>query len=121
MRFDIESWRKLYVAESVEHKLKPILSRGFRDYLIRHARADGTLLAKTADPCGDLARALGAHPDEFGTVKQYIQDWIDDGYLRFSRGRLAIARFVEAQEARSPGALRQKRYVERKRTHETVT
>ena len=35
MRFERESWRKLYVNESIQHRLMPVLSRGLRDYITR--------------------------------------------------------------------------------------
>lgn len=121
MRFDRESWRKLYITESIEHRMMPVLARGLRDYLLRHAKQDGTLLAKTDSPADDLARGLGAHPDEFESVTGYITEWISNGFLVFSRGRLWIRNFEAAQASASPGAKRQKRYRERKRDVDPVT
>ena len=110
MRFERESWRKLYVNESIQHRLMPVLSRGLRDYIIRLASDDGTLLSKTENPSADLARAMGTHPDEITLVISYLDLWLSDGYLKHSRGRLSIAKFEEAQSARSAGAVRQARY-----------
>lgn len=121
MRFDRESWRKLYRDESVEHRLLPVLARGLRDYLIRHAKDDGTILTKTDDPGGDLARALGAHADEFDLVARYVGDWIRDGYLTHTKGKLAIKNFKVAQQSRTPEAERQRRFREKKRAVEGVT
>lgn len=121
MRFDRESWRKLYVAESAEHRMLPVLARGLRDYLIRHAKEDGTLLSRTDDPGNDLARALGAHPEELETVSEFVQKWIEDGYLSFKRRRLWITNYVDAQSSQSPAARRQKRYRDRNRGHSPVT
>src|SRR5688572_22591489 len=115
MKFEHESWRKLYVSESIEHRLMPIFCRGTRDYLIRHAKQDGTLLAKTEDPGRDLGRALGAHESELELFAAFVATLIADGYLTHKKSRLWITRFVDGQESRSAGALRQKRYRDRNR------
>lgn len=123
MRFDRESWRKLYVRESVAHRLLPLLCRGLRDHLIKHARVeDGILLEKTEAPGRDLAVALGAHADEIETVAAFVEALIRDGYLSHKRNRLWITKFVEGQEARSSGAKRQKKYRDtKKRRKRNVT
>lgn len=110
MRFDRESYRKLYVAESAEHRLLSLFSRGLRDYLLRFAMEDGTLLPKSSKPAEDLARVLGAAGSERRMVAHAVTDLIGVGYLSYEDGRLWITRYVDAQEARSPGALRQQRY-----------
>ena len=121
MRFERESWRKLYVAESMQHRLLPVLCRGLRDYLLRYASEDGTLLARTDSPAQDLAKALGSHPDEADMVARFAEGWLADGYLSHKRGRLFITRYSEAQEARSPGASRQAKYRDSKRVTSDVT
>lgn len=125
MRYDREPWRKLYTAESVEHRMMPLLSRGLRDYLLRHAKDDGTILPSTTDPGGDLARALGAHVDEREQVARYVQAWIDDGFLALrrygARDALVIRNFAKAQKARSKAADRQKRYRSKKKAEDGVT
>lgn len=112
MNYETEPWYKLYIRESTEDKLLPVLNRGLRDFLLRLAksRKDGTILARTENPGEDLARALGAHPDEFATIVAFVRSMLEDGYLRHRKGRLWITNFVDAQEARSAGARRQKRY-----------
>jgi hypothetical protein len=121
MRFERESWRKLYVGESIQHRLLPVLCRGLRDYVLRHASDDGTLLSKTTSPGRDLAMALGSHPDEFELVARFVETWLEDGYLTHRRGRLFVTRYVEAQQARSPGAERQAKYREKKSVTSNVT
>lgn len=110
MRFDRESYRKLYVAESAEHRLLSLFTRGLRDYLLRFAMEDGTLLPKSQKPADDLARVLGAAGAERRMVAHAVTDLINVGYLSYDDGRLWITRYTDAQEARSPGALRQQRY-----------
>lgn len=120
MRFDREPWRKLYRSESVEDRLLPVVVRGLRDYLLRHAADDGTLIAKTEAPGEDMARAIGAHPDEFTVTVGGVERLIASGYLKHKNGRLWIAKFQEAQQTRSANAARQKRFRERHKTP-TVT
>jgi hypothetical protein len=112
MNYDTESWYKLYIRESTEDKLLPVLNRGLRDFLLRLAksRTDGTVLAKTKDPGQDIARALGAHPGEVQTIVEFVATMLEDGFLSHRRGRLWITNFVRAQEAKSPGAKRQARW-----------
>ncbi len=59
-----ERWRKLYLRESLEQRLWSVMARGLRDYLIRLAEDDGTLIRDDDDPEGALLKALGAHPEE---------------------------------------------------------
>jgi hypothetical protein len=115
VRFDRESYRKLYVRESAEDRMRPLFFRGLRDYLLRQAKDDGTLLANTKDPAADLGKALVAHPSERKLLKEYVTDLLASGYLSHESGRLWITRFQEAQEARSKGAIRQERYRNNKR------
>jgi hypothetical protein len=110
VRFDRESYRKLYISESAEHRLMSLFARGLRDYLLRFATEDGTLIPKTTKPADDLCRVLGASGAERKHVGSAIDELLSVGYLSLTDGRLWVTRYVEAQEARSPGALRQQRY-----------
>ena len=97
MDFSREAWRKLYIRENLDHQSWPLFARGLRDYLIRSARDDGTLVAKTEDPCGDVARALRATDDEVSEVRAAVELMIYDGYLSWKKQRLFITHFEEAQ------------------------
>lgn len=121
MRFERESYRKLYVVESPEHQLLPLVTRGLRDYLLRFAAEDGTLLAKSTDPIGDMAVILRARPKERKHVELAIGELQRVGYLRIERGRVWLPKFEEAQAARSPGALRQQRLRDKRRETGDVT
>jgi 5-methylcytosine-specific restriction endonuclease McrA len=114
VNYDTEAWYKLYIRESTEDRLLPVLNRSLRDFLLRLAksREDATILAKTENPGEDLARALGAHQDEHDLIVSFINSMLKDGYLRHKKGRLWITNFVNAQQARSPGAIRQQRWRE---------
>ncbi len=107
--FRRESWRKLYVRENLDHRAWPVLWRGLRDYLIRIARDDGTLLTSTRNPGEDLARAIGSHPDEVERVASGVETLIRDGYLSHTLGRLFIARYEEGQ-ARTTSTERVRRH-----------
>lgn len=119
MRFDRESYRKLYVRESAEDRMLPIFARGLRDYLLRHAQEDGTLLKKTKDWKDDLARALGVHRSETKCFKDALERLLENGFLTFEGGRLWITRFEEAQAAKTPGAKRTEAYRQRKASQDT--
>lgn len=119
MKFEREPWRKLYVAESAEHRLLSVFARGMRDYLLRLAGEDGTILAKTADPKSDLARLLGAEKPERALIAKAFEDLCRVGYLSYENDRLWITKFFDAQLARSPGAIRQARYKERHQLEES--
>lgn len=112
MNYETEPWYKLYIRESTEDKVLPVLNRSFRDFLLRFAKSrnDGTILAKSSNPGEDIARALGAHPTEFASIVGFVASMLEDGYLNHRKGRLSITNFVAAQEARSAGARRQKVY-----------
>lgn len=114
MKFERESWRKLYIAESAEHRLMSVVARGLRDYLLRIAGDDGTLLASSADAKQDILRLLNPTAAEKRLIGEAFDCLLRIGYLSLDNGRLWITKFVEAQAARSPGALRQERYKHRR-------
>jgi hypothetical protein len=107
VKFERESWRKLYVRESVEHRMMSLFARGLRDYLLRHAEPDGTVLPQTKTPASDLGRVLNALPNERKLVEKALEELLRVGFLAIDRGRLWIPRFTEAQAAKSPNAKRQ--------------
>jgi hypothetical protein len=119
VRFDRESWRKLYIAESLDQFAMPLFTRGLRDYLLRHAKEDGTILSSTEDAAGDLAGVLNAKQTERKMVEESVSRLLKCGYLSLAGGRLWITRFEEAQSARSPGAKRQAKHVAAKRARDT--
>jgi hypothetical protein len=92
-----------------------------RDYLLRFAQEDGTLLQDSESPVEDLMVVLRARPKERGLVEQVIADLRKVGYLRQDGRRLWLPRFEEAQEARSPGAKRQQKLRDKKRHSGDVT
>lgn len=107
MNFDRESWRKLYVLESIEHRLLPLFTRGLRDYLLRVAADDGTILRDSSDPVSDLCSALAAKSSERKQVRAALDDLLRIGYLTQEKGCVRISKFEEAQRARTPEARRQ--------------
>lgn len=118
MRFERESWRKLYVAESAEHRLLSVFARGLRDYLLRLAKDDGTILSSSQQPKRDLQKLLGAAKREHALIDSAFDELVAVGYLSVNGGRLWVTRFEEAQQARSLGAARQAKYKEQKRQRE---
>jgi 5-methylcytosine-specific restriction endonuclease McrA len=112
MKFERESWRKLYVAESAEHRLLSLYARGLRDYLLRLASDDGTILASTNAPGADVARAVGCEKKELKSVLAAVGDLLRVGYLKHENRRLWIAKFAAEQRDRNQ---RVRRHRERKR------
>jgi len=116
MKWERESWRKLYLREPNEQLLWPLLTRSLRDYLLRRADDDGVLFRSTADPAGDLCRALGARDSECDTVCDSVRTMLADGYLvHVTGGELRIRNLRDAQERRSQAALRKAAQRERER------
>jgi hypothetical protein len=121
MRFDRETWRKLYVVESAQHRLLPVFTRGLRDYLLRLASEDGSLLVESEDPRRDFLRLLNADPGERKQILAAFDQLLRIGYLSLDGGRLWITRFVDAQAARSPGAKRQEAYKRKKQEERSAS
>lgn len=100
-----ERWRRLYLRESVEQRgLWPLMQRGVRDYCIKVAEDDGTLvrLREGDDAVEALARALGAHPVELTLAKVAISGLLDDGFLEARDGRVFVVNLSAAQGDREP-------------------
>lgn len=116
MRFERESWRKLYVSESPEHQLMSVFARGLRDYLLRFAKDDGVILAGSTDVIRDLCKLLRAEQPERRQVSKAVEELSRVGYLVMTKSSCKIPKFKEAQEARSPNAERQRRFKERQRS-----
>jgi len=114
MRFETETWRKLYVSESLAHRAMSLMARGLRDYLLRFAEPDGTLL-RGCESATELLRVLGARSSERRAVSEGLEELLEVGFLGLEAGRLWIRKFEEAQKRQSPGALRQQRYAKRQR------
>lgn len=115
MNYGTEPWYKLFLRESTDDRVLPAFNRALRDFLLRLAKSrnDATILRKTDSPGKDIARAIGAHPKEVGLVAEYVESMLADGYLSHDGTRLWITNFVEAQNAKSPGAKRQDKWRDR--------
>lgn len=114
MKFERTPWRKLYVSESLEHRSLPLFARGLRDYLLRFAEDDGTLLRSCIDPASDLYRTLTVHASEAKLFRSAVRSLIDVGFLQLTSGTLRIVKFQAAQQAHTSSAERQANYRARK-------
>ena len=92
-----ERWRKLYLRESLEQRLWSVMARGLRDYLIRLAEDDGTLIRDDDDPDGALLRVLGAHPEESELVRRALELLRRDGFLAGDARSISIGNLQAAQ------------------------
>jgi len=107
VRYDREPWRKLYRSEPFEQRAWPMMTRGIRDYLVRFADDDGTLLQTPGDdPIGAMIRVLNSDVTESEHVRNSLEQLFADGYLVHDARGVWIRNFAEAQEARSPDAKR---------------
>ncbi len=102
-----ERWRKLYLRETLDQRLWPVMARGLRDYLIRLADDDGALIRDADDPVGALLTVLGAHGDEAEHVGRAIELLQRDGFLGGGARSLWVRNLPVAQmwEARAPAAV----------------
>jgi hypothetical protein len=97
MNWSRERWRKLYLRESLQQRLLPLMARGIRDYLIRLAEDDGTLIDDADDPVAELVRALGAHESEVELARQAVELLRRDGFLAGGPRSLIIRNLEAAQ------------------------
>jgi hypothetical protein len=92
--------------------LLPLLARGLASEIERLAGADGLIELGGADPADAVCRLLGAHRSEAGAVKKHLDALIEGGHLVLDGdGGLQVPRV----DSRSPGALRQAKWRERRR------
>jgi hypothetical protein len=135
VRFDRESWRRLFRQEPLDQRGWPLITRAIRDHLIRYPEElDGYLLSvggHLGDTVPDdvarsnselrpividaLCKALGAHPHERELVGQALGTLMGDRYLvSDDTGRVSIRNFEAAQkskEARKKAKQRAKKKV----------
>lgn len=117
MRFELESWRKLYRHEPLEQRAWPLLMRGIRDYLIRFPEElNGVLLA--IDPDAEdleervveaLTNVLAPHPYEREDTIAAVRGLLRDRYVDIdvTGGRAYIRNYERAQ--RSSAAIRKQK------------
>ena len=110
-----ESWRKLYTRMDGKWLRLPVLCRGLASELLKYADEDGVLLSVTPDQDAgeEVAAMVSARQNEVGTVAAHVRTLIADGFLTMDGQNLIIRNFCEAQQRRSPDALRKARQRDR--------
>lgn len=116
-----ERWRKLYLREALEQRGRwPVMARGLRDYLLRHADDDGALVRVRdgEEPAVSLVASLGAHDDEAALVLEAARKLLADGYLTVRDGHVCIENLEKAQSPAplEPADFDEMAPAERKRT-----
>lgn len=116
-------WRS-YNLNNADHSAAPATVRAFRDLLWNWAgafRPDTGVLVRNAPTQAraveTLLRALNAMPEEEETISNSVAWLLEDGFLRWDKSRknkkdqwsLTVSHFVEGQNARTTGAVRQAR------------
>jgi hypothetical protein len=92
-----------------------VTARGISCELLKYAKDDGFVCrTRDKDVAIAVAMILGPHPHELETVTEAITELVTDEFLRVENGCVYIKNFGEAQERRTPAAVRQKRYRESK-------
>ena len=111
-----EPWRKLYTRITGEWLRVPAVARGIGSELIKYASDDGLLLRLRDGerPGPAVAGMMSAQPRETRIVAGAVDDLLADHYLEVRDGGLLYIRNLkDAQERRSPGAVRQQRWRDR--------
>lgn len=114
MKWHNESWVKLYIRRTAEWDDMSVMARGIANELLKYAKNDGSL-CRTKGRVAALAVAmvLKPMPDELDAVQAGAEELIEDGYLVVEDGFVWIKNYEDAQERRSPEALRQQRHRDR--------
>lgn len=114
MKWHNESWVKLYVRRTAEWDDMSVMARGIANELLKYAKNDGSL-CRTKGRVAALAVAMVLKPkaDELDAVQAGAEELIEDGYLVVADGFVCIKNYEDAQERRSPEALRQQRHRDR--------
>lgn len=123
MKWHNESWVKLYIRRTAEWDDLSVMARGMGNELLKYAKNDGSLCrTKGREPAMAVALVLKPKPEELEAVVAAAGELIEDGYLVVSDGFIWIKNYEDAQERRSPSAVKQQRYRDRKEaeTHEST-
>ena len=119
MKWHNESWVKLYIRRTAEWDDLSVMARGIGNELLKYAKNDGSLCrTKGRDPAMAVALVLKPKPEEIEAVTAGAMELIEDGYLEVTNGFVWIKNYEDAQERRSPSAVKQKRYRERKQAED---
>lgn len=114
MRWQIETWRKLYTAKPASWLALPVSARGLGRELLTYCDDKGRIPIGDEAPGPAVSRIISAHRHELKRVDADVADLLKDGYLIHDGEALIIRNFVPAQE-RSSSAERQHRYREKRR------
>lgn len=115
MKWEHETWRKLYVRASPQWSALPVYVRGLGDELLRICDDDGIIPLGGEAPGDAVARLLCAHRGERKRIAADVETLVSDGYLVVDGGSLRIRNFVSAQTRRTANAERQAKWRERHR------
>lgn len=114
MRWQIETWRKLYTAKPASWLALPVSARGLGRELLTYCDDRGRIPIGDEPPGPAVSRLLSAHRGEQKRIDSDVAALLKDGYLLHEGDALVIRNFVQAQE-RSSSAERQQRYRDRQR------
>lgn len=110
MKWEHETWRKLYVRVTAQWLALPLSARGLADELLKYADDEGVILLGNDAADTAVARLCGAHAHERKRVKNDLKALLDDGFLVPELGALRIRNMTSAQgRTGSAGRMARKR------------
>lgn len=114
MKWHNESWVKLYIRRTAEWDDMSVMARGIGNELLKYAKNDGSLCrTKGREAAMAVAMVLRPNPDELEAVVSGAAELLEDGYLVVEDGMVWVKNYEDAQERRSPDAVRQQRHRDR--------
>lgn len=109
MRWEIETWRKIYTGKPASWLALPVSARGLGRELLTYCDDKGRIPLSGESPGPAIARLLGAHRQEQKRLDTDVAELLKDGYLVLDGDAIVIRNYPQAQE-RSGSAERQRRY-----------
>lgn len=100
MKWEHETWRKLYVRIEASWLALPVSARGLGDELLKYADDEGVIPIGNEAPGAAVARIVSAHPNERKRVNADVADLLKDGFLVAVKGGLVIRNLPAAQSRR---------------------
>lgn len=109
---DWGTYRKLYDNLPPDFERLPYASRCFSADILRRGDRNGRIIPGTEfneKLVADLAFHVRAHTDESEFLRRALEVLLEDGYLVFRSGYLAIRNFVDAQRSEAADRMAKKR------------
>jgi hypothetical protein len=97
MRWDRESWVKLYRREQGSFALLSLYARSLAAELLKFVDDDGRLFVGKREPWEAIAKVAGATAGDRRMLRKNVADLLEDGYLALDGDHLVIRNMAKAQ------------------------